>query len=119
MSHDLSPLSGSSSDGDKQNLSSSPECVLLNQTIARPLLCVHSPVGLCPPKWSEYACSPTTEVVVAEQERSRHFFGGKIMGRLDLEDRDTGVWADERWAPQLQRVTKQPPSLLVSDSLVL
>ena len=48
-------------------------------------------------------------------KRSRHFFG-KIMGRL--EDRETGVWADERWAPQLQRVTKQPPSLLVSDSLV-
>ena len=46
-------------------------------------------------------------------EQSEAVTFGKIMGRL--EDRETGVWADERWAPQLQRVTKQPPSLLVSD----
>ena len=75
---------------------------------SRPLLC---PVARCPPKWSEYACSPTE--VVAEHSEA---VTAEEMGRL--EDRDTGVWADERWAPQLQRVTKQPPSLLVSDSLV-
>ena len=100
---------------DEQNLSSSPGsdgvCVVYQPL---PVRCfVHCPVALCPPKWSEYACSPTTEVVV---EQSEAVTFGKIMGRL--EDRETGVWADERWAPQLQRVTKQPPSLLVSDSLV-
>ena len=42
------------SSGDKQNLS----CVPL-----RPLLC---PVALCPPKWSEYACSPTEVVEQSE-----------------------------------------------------
>ena len=107
----LSPLSGSSSVMTSkicQALRAATECVLC--TIARPLLC--PPVALCPPKWSEYACSPTE--VVVEQSEAVTF--GKIMGRL--EDRETGVWADERWAPQLQRVTKQPPSLLVSDSLV-
>ena len=55
-------------------------------------------------------CCQGGNLVVAEHSEA---VTAEEMGRL--EDRDTGVWADERWAPQLQRVTKQPPSLLVSD----
>ena len=111
----LSPLSGSSSDGDKQNLSSSP---------GSDGVCVVYHLNHCPSVALSTSSPVSTKVVGVRllanrgccgAKRSRHFFG-KIMGRL--EDRETGVWADERWAPQLQRVTKQPPSLLVSDSLV-
>ena len=76
--------------------------------------CDHcAPCLLCPvvagrpPTWSEYACSPTD---VVERSEAVTWRETTIMGRLE----ETGVWADERWAPQLQRVTKQPPSLLVS-----
>jgi len=134
MTHDLSPLSGSSSDGDKQNLSSSPSsdgvCVLLYQTIAVCTIVVYQPLPVRCFVSTHQSSRPVSTKVVGVRllandrdcccgaRAKPSLFWRVNMGRLD-EDRETGVWADERWAPQLQRVTKQPPSLLVSDSLVL
>ena len=78
MSHDECLFVASvwvESSGDKQNLSSSPGdgvCVPL-----RPLLC---PVALCPPKWSEYACSPTE---VVEQSEAVTLEDGQAGGPRD------------------------------------
>ena len=91
-------LSGRTND-DKQKQS-------VSVTIAHLACFVHLVAGR-PPTWSEYACSPTD---VVERSEAVTWRETTIMGRLE----ETGVWTDERWAPQLQRVTKQPPSLLVS-----
>ena len=52
--------------------------------------------------------TPARQPGGAEQSEADTVRMGRLVGR------DKGLWSEEQWAPQLQWMTKQPPSLMVS-----